>query len=101
VAEYVKIARVSDLPSGKAKNIEVKGAQVALYNVGGKIFATAGSCPHRGGPLGDGDLEAGTITCPWHGFQFDVRSGACLTNAALGLACHPVRTDGDDILVEV
>ncbi len=101
MAEFVKVARVSDLPAGKAKSVEAKGAQVALYNVGGRIYATVGTCPHRGGPLGDGDLEAGTITCPWHGFQFDVTSGACLTNSALGLACHAVRTDGEEILVEI
>jgi nitrite reductase (NADH) small subunit len=101
MAEFVKVASLSELPPGSAKGVEVSGKALALYNLGGSVFATDNTCPHRGGPLGEGDLEAQVITCPWHGFQYDVKTGKCLTNAALSLGCHAVRVEGDSILVEV
>jgi len=101
MAEFVKVATLQELPPGTAKAVEIGSQAIALHNVDGAVFATANTCPHRGGPLGEGDLDAGVITCPWHGFQYDVKSGKCLTNAALSISCHAVRLDGDNILVEV
>jgi nitrite reductase (NADH) small subunit len=101
MAEFVKVAALSDLPPGSAKAVETGGKAIALYNVDGNVFATTGTCPHRGGPLGEGDLASEVITCPWHGFQYDVKTGACLTNPALSLARHAVRLEGDSILVEI
>lgn len=98
---FVKVATLAEVPAGKAKSVEVKGGAVALYNVGGTIYATANTCPHRGGPLGEGDLDEAVITCPWHSFQYEVTTGKCLTNQALNLACHKVRVDGQEILVEI
>jgi nitrite reductase/ring-hydroxylating ferredoxin subunit len=48
---------------------------IALFNVGGEFFALDGVCPHQGGPLGEGELCGAIVTCPWHGWQFDVRTG--------------------------
>jgi nitrite reductase (NADH) small subunit len=101
MAEFVKVATLEELPPGSAKSVEVQGRAVALYNLDGTVVATDNTCPHRGGPLGEGDLEGEIITCPWHNFQYDVKTGRCLTNAALSLACHPVRLDGKSILVQV
>ncbi len=101
MADFLKVATLAEVPAGKAKTADVKGDPIALYNVGGKVYATANTCPHRGGPLGEGDLDGTIITCPWHSFQYDVTTGKCLTNAALSIACHPVRVDGEDILVRV
>lgn len=101
MADYVKVATLAEIPPGTARSLEVKGGAIALYNVGGTLYATVNTCPHRGGPLGDGDLDRTTITCPWHGFQYDVTTGKCLTNPALGLSCHRVQVKGQDVLVEV
>ena len=68
-------------------------------NVAGKVYATANTCAHRGGPLGEGTLTGPVVTCPWHAFQYDVQSGQCRTNPALSVACFAVRIDGQDILV--
>jgi len=101
MGNFVKVATLADLPAGKAMTVEVSGTPVALYNVGGTIYATTNTCPHRGGPLGEGDLDDKVITCPWHGFQFDVTAGRCLTNPAVTLACHRARLEGQDILVQI
>ena len=66
MAEFVKVATLRELPPGSAKAVEIGGKAVALYNVDGTVFATANTCAHRGGPLGEGELEGGVITCPWH-----------------------------------
>lgn len=74
----VKLANTQDVPEGKG--IVVKGQEgmdIALFKCEGKIYAMENTCPHMGGPLGEGQLEDCIVTCPWHGWQFDVRTGAC------------------------
>jgi nitrite reductase/ring-hydroxylating ferredoxin subunit len=101
MAQFMKVADLGALPAGQAMTVQAGGQAIALYNVDGTVHATSNTCPHRGGPLGDGTLEGGVITCPWHAFQFDVTTGACRTNPALGVPCLKVRLDGQAILVEV
>ena len=72
--------RVDDLAVGSCKTIELsEGRELALYNVNGEFYATENFCPHKGAPLTAGTLCDHTIECDWHGWQFDVRTGECLT----------------------
>ncbi len=72
--------RVEDLPLGSSKTIELpEGREIALYNVNGEFYATENFCPHKGAPLAEGILCEHVIECFWHGWQFDVRTGRCLT----------------------
>jgi nitrite reductase/ring-hydroxylating ferredoxin subunit len=79
--------------------VVVEGRIVALYNVDGDVYALDGVCPHQGGPLGKGRLEGTVVTCPWHGWQFDVRDGQHQINPAMRQPLFPVRVEGDEILV--
>src|SRR5262249_12680862 len=72
---FVKLATLEELPEGCTKEVEVEGRIVALFHVGGVISAIDGICPHQGGPLAEGTIEGTTITCPWHGWRFDLRDG--------------------------
>jgi len=72
---YVKVGQVSDFPTGSLKKVVVGGEDVVVGNVGGKVYAMANKCTHRGGPLNEGELEGSTVTCPWHGGQFDLTTG--------------------------
>jgi nitrite reductase (NADH) small subunit/3-phenylpropionate/trans-cinnamate dioxygenase ferredoxin subunit len=101
MAEYVKIASTSDLPPGSAKTVEVNGKAIALFNVGGTIFATDNACLHRGGPLADGMLEGEVVTCPWHLWEYNVRTGEKVGNTSLKVATYPVRVEGADVKVAV
>jgi nitrite reductase/ring-hydroxylating ferredoxin subunit len=101
MAEFVKVASLSDLPAGTAKTVEAGGTSIALYNVDGQIHATSNTCPHRGGSLGEGVLGGVVISCPWHAFEYEVTSGRCLTNPSLQIPCYPVKLEGQDILVQV
>ena len=101
MADFVRVASISELPEGSSKCVEVGGASIALFNVGGRVHALGGACPHRGGPLGEGVLSGGVLTCPWHAFEFDLGSGKCLTNPNLSTPCFAVKQEGQDILVQI
>ena len=76
----VIIGRVDDLRPGVCVSFELPdGNELAVYNVDGEYYATDNSCPHRGAPLSQGALCGHVIECWLHGWQFDVRSGECLT----------------------
>jgi nitrite reductase (NADH) small subunit len=97
----VRVARAADVPEGQARVFEVDGHTVAVYNVSGAFYATDNACPHRGGPLGDGDLVGPYAVCPWHGWRWDVTTGAHANNPAVKVACFPVSLTDGEILVEL
>jgi nitrite reductase/ring-hydroxylating ferredoxin subunit len=99
---FVKVASVGDLPSGGSKQVDLNGRKIALFNIDGRIHAIDDTCPHRGGPLSEGQVLAGEITCPWHGARFSLSSGANLSPPARsGVAVHKVQVQGDEIQVEI
>lgn len=97
--KFIPAAKIQDVPPGRGVVSQLEGTSVAIFNVNGKFFATQNHCPHRGGPLGEGELNGTTITCPWHAWQFDVGSGCHLENPDLKLRCFPVKVNGEDILI--
>src|SRR5579863_7596728 len=101
MARLIRVADVNDVPPGSAKEVMADDQVVALFNVDGALYAMDGVCPHAGGPLGEGTLRGTVVTCPWHGWQFDVTSGQSCLNARLIHTCYPVKVAGDDVLVEI
>ncbi|MHC5540794.1 Rieske (2Fe-2S) protein [Singulisphaera rosea] len=99
--DYVKLATLSDLPPGKALEVEHGGRIVAIFNVDGKISAIDGLCPHQGGPLADGILEGNMVSCPWHGWEFDVCTGKTPLGPKIKQTVYEVRVVGQDVLVAV
>lgn len=75
--------------------------EVALFNVDGDVYATENTCCHRGGPLGDGQLNGNTITCPWHMWQFNVVDGACINAPGEHVRTYEVLVEGDEIRVRI
>jgi 3-phenylpropionate/trans-cinnamate dioxygenase ferredoxin component len=97
-----KVATIKDLPSGGARTIKLAGRSVALFNVEGTLFAIDNECTHDGGPLGEGVVSNHCVTCPWHGAEFDLRTGRVLTPPAVeDVRSYAVTVSGDDILVEI
>ena len=101
MADFNPIARVGDLPSGRATSVTVGERKIALFHTTSGFFASENACPHRGGPLGEGDLLGEEIVCPWHLWGFDVRSGVCTGNAQVRMTMHEVKIEGDRILVKL
>ncbi len=95
----VAVAKVSDVPPGTAKVVVVLGHPVALFNVDGAFYALSNVCLHRGGPVGEGSLEGFTVTCPLHGWEYDVRTGKNLANPQARLRTYAVRVEGDEVFV--
>lgn len=101
MASWARVAAVEDCPPGTALEAVAGDRVVALYNVDGEFYALDGVCPHQGGPLGQGELAGAIVTCPWHGWQFDVRDGQHQLNAALKQPRLDVRVDGGEVFVDV
>ena len=101
MTDFIEIARASELPVGRAKAVTVGGRTVALYHTARGFFATDNVCPHRGGPLAEGDVVGDEIVCPWHFWSFDVASGVCPGNDEFRVTTHEVRTEGERILVRL
>ena len=97
----VKVAQVADLKPGECKTVNANGRDLALFNVDGKFHAIDNTCLHRGGPLGEGVLEGSVVTCPWHGWKFDVTSGACKMNPAKQVDSFKIEVQGGDVMVEI
>ncbi len=83
---FVRAAKAADVGAGTIREVPVGSTMVALANVGGSFYAINNTCLHRGGPLGQGALEGKTVTCPWHGWQFDVTTGKASMNPNNGVA---------------
>ncbi|WP_166830254.1 Rieske (2Fe-2S) protein [Thalassoroseus pseudoceratinae] len=101
MAERVRIAGVSEIPPGTSREFAVSGRVVAVFNVDGVVHAMDGVCPHAGGPLGEGQLNGNIVTCPWHGWQFDVETGRHCLNPNLVHAIFAVSIEGEDIYLEL
>ena len=94
-------AKKDDLPNNSSKSLEVGGKKIALFNQNGKFYALADTCIHRGGPLGQGHLEDGRVTCPWHAWEFDVKTGVCQTMEGAKQPSYPTKIDRSEILVDL
>ena len=101
MGENVTVAKADELQPGQGMVAEVAGKEIALFNVGGTVYALNNTCVHRGGPLGEGDLDGEVVSCPWHNWEYNVTTGACLTNPSACVATFPVVVDGNEIKVEL
>jgi NAD(P)H-dependent nitrite reductase small subunit len=85
------VLRAEEVPEGEARVVNLENTQVALFNVDGEFLATANACVHQGGYLGEGFLDGEVVICPRHGWQFNVRSGACITRPGQQVKAYEVR----------
>ena len=98
---WITVAAATACPPGNCAERLVQGRVVALFNVQGEFFALDGVCAHQGGPLGDGQLDGCLVTCPWHGWRFDVTNGANEVNPNLRQHTFPTRVVDGDVQIEM
>ena len=101
VAGFVDVAATTDVPVGRVKAFTVGAGKIAVSHTAAGFFATDNTCPHRGGPLAEGDLIGNELVCPWHLWGFDVATGLCAGNPEIAVVTHPLKIEGDRILVKL
>ncbi|MGA2218357.1 MAG: Rieske 2Fe-2S domain-containing protein [Terracidiphilus sp.] len=84
MAQFVRICSVSELPAeGEVAEFTVSGRSLCVAHLNGTVSVLDGTCPHEGGPLGEGILEEGRVVCPWHAYAFDLHTGASEQDSSL------------------
>jgi nitrite reductase/ring-hydroxylating ferredoxin subunit len=85
---FVGVGRTADFTAGRGWMVTVGGRRVAM-------------CLHRGGPLCEGQIESDVVTCPWHGWSYEIRTGTMVQDPRVGVSRHEVRIDGDEVTVRL
>jgi nitrite reductase/ring-hydroxylating ferredoxin subunit len=99
MAVFVRVADAEDVKPGQGIVAEANGKTLAVFNVDGTIHAINNTCCHREGPLGEGELDGNIVTCPWHGWRFNVTTGACMNNPSAQVEAYEVKIEGEDVKV--
>jgi nitrite reductase/ring-hydroxylating ferredoxin subunit len=98
---FISVARKSEIPEGAGITVDVKGMRIALFKVDDTIYAINNSCIHRGGPLAEGQVEGTTVTCPWHLWRFNLKTGESEISPEARVPAYQVKIQGDDVLIEI
>ena len=102
MTDFFKAAKLSDLEDGELIAVEVDGEPICLAKVDGAVYAFTDNCTHISGPLNEGELDECVLTCPWHGAQFDVRTGKVLRGPARqNILTYPVKIEDESILIQL
>jgi 3-phenylpropionate/trans-cinnamate dioxygenase ferredoxin component len=97
----IRVAASSELLPGQGRVVKADNLEIALFNVDGSFYAIGNTCLHRGGPLGEGSLEGSVVTCPWHGWEYDVTTGVSRVNPAKKVPVYRTEVQGQDVLIEL
>jgi nitrite reductase/ring-hydroxylating ferredoxin subunit len=98
---FVTVARVEDVPQGSVRTVRAGDEEIALAHCDAGFYATQQACIHLKGPLGEGHLEGCLLTCPWHGWQYDVRTGENDFDLAIKLRTFDVQVEDGEIRVRI
>ena len=101
MADFTQVATLDQLPSGTGSTVMVGDTSVALFNVGGTVYAINDACKHAGSSLGSGELNGKVVRCRAHGWKYDVTTGYANGIDGFGVATYPVKVVNGNILVAV
>ena len=99
--KYTKVMNCDDLEIGKSAIILVGDKEIALFNYKGEYYAINNTCPHKGGPLGEGRIEEGILICPGHEWRFELKTGWCPQNPELSTEVYPVKIHEDKVYIRL
>lgn len=97
--EFVSVAAVNDIAEGKAKTVKVDGKEVAVFHIGEEFFAISNICPHYGAQLCEGFVRNATVMCPWHGWQFDLKTGQGVNYPSQSVKTYAVKVEAGEIKI--
>jgi nitrite reductase/ring-hydroxylating ferredoxin subunit len=99
MSKKIRVARVSDLREDQAKLVIVRGREVALFFRGGQYYALDNRCPHQGGPLGEGFFDGDSIICPWHHWDFHLKTGRSRLGEDVCVKTYAVEVTDEEIFI--
>ncbi len=97
----VYVGRADEIPEGARKIVQAEGLSIGVFHHGGQWMALHNSCLHRGGPVCEGDLTGDTLTCPWHGYQYNVQTGRLLLDPSAKLPSYPVEVQDGEVYLQI
>jgi nitrite reductase (NADH) small subunit len=101
MSRFIKLTTTSELPpEGEAREYELEGKTYCIAHTEEGYAAVDNVCLHRGGPLAQGVLDGNKIVCPWHGWAFDVNTGASVHNSSVRVTTYPIQVAGEDVLID-
>lgn len=98
---WVRLGPAARWQEGRGQAFEIRGREIAVFRVGERFFALDHRCPHRGGPLALGQIEDGILSCPWHGWRFELDGGRSAVNPTLAVECFPAETRDGEVWVRI
>ena len=101
MGEFISVARCDTIGPGTGRSVKLNDRDFAVFNVGGTFYALDGQCSHRGGPLGIGCVEDLRVSCPLHGWGFDLATGACLDNPERPVKAYPAREQDGEVQIYI
>jgi len=101
LAGRFKAAQKDELVDGQSKIVNSHGKSVALFKIRGRYYAIANACLHRGGPLGEGQVNGKEVTCPWHGWKFNLEDGSFSVIPTLRVKTYKVEQNGEGVFIEI
>src|SRR5512134_3443824 len=96
---FHKVATVGEIPRNTGKAVTVNDDELAIFNLNGEYYAIGNMCPHRGAALEDGFVEQDKVFCPWHCFDFNLKTGECTTVPSLRVPTYEVKVEGEEIFI--
>lgn len=96
-----RVADTQDVPEGAGIVVDVSGKRLAIFRYQGDFFALDETCPHRGGPLHEGPIQEGVVACPWHLWQFNLKTGVSPVNPLSKVQAYKTRVEGNGVFVEL
>ncbi len=101
MAEWVKALNKSDVREGAGTLARIGDQLIAVFIIEGDYYAIDNTCPHRGGSLVEGELDGCVVSCPSHGWEFNVTTGESPVNPAAYVKEFPIKLEGEDLLIEM
>ena len=98
---WKKFCKAAALEPGGSLVVKSEGHSIALFHAEGRLFAVDNTCPHRGGPLEQGHVDEGVVTCPWHAWTFDLKTGTCGHDSAIKQKTYQVKVEEGEILLDL
>jgi len=102
VTDFVVVGSINDFTTGRGKMVTVNGRHVAVFRLGNEFFAIDNLCLHKAGPLCEGQIDSNdVVTCPWHGWSYQIRTGTLVQDPRVGVSKHEVRISANEVSVRL